>query len=111
MDKWTVLAETMDPLIPYRLNCTKPSVEKLKSLEAKIQGVEPPVREVLCLCVRELSSLPNEPCRVKREHHLLQLTEKILALLRGSAHPDYVLLLPQIQRMYNNIREYISQSQ
>jgi hypothetical protein len=111
MAKWIVLTETMGPLIPYRLDGTKPSVHELNSLQAKIQSVEQPVREVLCLCVRELSSLPNEPSRVKREHHLLQLTEKILALLRGSAHPDYVLLLPQIQRMYNNIREYISQSQ
>ena len=111
MGKWIVFAETMDPLIPYRLDGTRPSVQKLNSFQSKIQSVEQPVREVLCLCVRELSSLPNEPCRVKRENHLLQLTERILTLLRGSTHPDYVMLLPQIQRMKDNISEYISQSQ
>jgi hypothetical protein len=40
MAKWIVLTETMGPLIPYRLDGTKPSVHELNSLQAKIQSVE-----------------------------------------------------------------------
>jgi len=110
MAKWIIFADTMRPTIPYRLDGARPSVQELNSLEAKIQNVEQPVCEVLCLCLQELRSLPQEPCRIRREHHLLQFTEKILSLLCGSTHPDYVLLLPQIQRMKDNISEYISHS-